>query len=183
MSWLKEMVGQLSLEFPVRNKRISDLALQLETSGKEIIERLTLVQNDLNKDQAKMRHIIGIERWGQRRLRGFLGDEPSNEEYNSYCPEGDYRLQELVELFREARAKTVYLAIQLEALFVSEAKVAGKLNDKRTENGIMSSDSNNLASNNKLTSAIKHNEFGPLTPRGWLRYLEMHARMESKSIK
>lgn len=183
MSWIKGMMGQLSLEFPVRKKNISDLALQLESSGKEIIERLASVPSDSTEHQAKMRHIIGIERWGQSRLRGFLGNNPPDEEYDEYCPEDGHELIELIELFREARAKTVYLAIQIEAVFVNAAKVTGKLIDKQAESKATSMDNQSSADNYKVIYAVDHNEFGPLTPRGWLRYLEMHARMESKSIK
>ena len=29
---------------------------------------------------------------------------------------------------------------------------------------------------------VRHNDYGPLTVRGWLRYLDIHASMESKKI-
>ncbi len=30
---------------------------------------------------------------------------------------------------------------------------------------------------------VPHNQFGPLTVRSWLRYLDMHANMEAKKLK
>jgi hypothetical protein len=30
---------------------------------------------------------------------------------------------------------------------------------------------------------VPHNQFGPLTMRSWLRYLDMHANMEAKKLK
>lgn len=193
MSWFKEMMGQLSLEFPVRNKNISELAAQLESSGKEIVNRINAAQPDSEENQAQMRHIIGIERWGHRRLRGFLGSVPPEDEYDEYCPESGLDLMEQIALFREARAKTVYLGIQIESLFVEAAKAAPikaeavltieAADAHPTEVNHSGSDNLESNTNNSVPYTVRHNEFGPLTPRGWLRYLEMHARMESKRIK
>lgn len=182
MGWFKGIMGQLSLEYPVRNKNISDLAAHLEISGNDIIEYIASAQIDSDENQAKMRHIIGIERWGQRRLRGFLGDIPPDEEYDAYCPESGYSLKEQLELFRDARAKTVYLAIQIEAAFVNAAMAIGMPTDNGAESEAMDESDQRMAKKHEIVRSVEHNEYGPLTPRGWLRYLEMHARMESKSI-
>ena len=39
--------------------------------------------------------------------------------------------------------------------------------------------------NQAVTSDVKvpHNQFGPLTARSWLRYLDMHANMEAKKLR
>jgi hypothetical protein len=39
--------------------------------------------------------------------------------------------------------------------------------------------------NQAVTSGVKvpHNQFGPLTMRSWLRYLDIHANMEAKKLK
>lgn len=195
MGWLQEAMGHLSLEFLVRNKAISELTAELEVSGKEIIQRISHAQVGSEVNQAKMRHIIGIERWGQSRLRGFLGGTPVDDEYDDYCPDIGPDLAELIELFKEARTKNVHLGIQIESLFVNaakEAQVSKPLDDiaeydeeLSDEEGReeRSSPEKNSPEKRAIVYTVNHNEFGPLSPRGWLRYLELHARMESKSIK
>lgn len=186
MGWLKNVMSQLALEFPVRNKNISELAALLEISGKEIKGKLATAQNDSADNQEQMRHIIGIERWGQPRLRGFLGDAAPHDEHDDYLPETGADLRELLALFQEARAKTVYLAIQIESHFVHAVRQQSKEAAEAAEQDSAQAkptQSGKDAPQPGLVYTINHNEFGPLTPRGWLRYLEMHARMESRAIK
>jgi hypothetical protein len=62
-------------------------------------------------------------------------------------------VEEQREFFRQTRAATVALVDQL---------AAAKLSD----------DARSL-----------HNDYGPLSVRGWLSYLDMHANLESKKIR
>lgn len=198
MGWFKNTLSQLSLEFPVRNKNISELASLLETSGGEIIDRLSAAQTDSASNQEKMRHIIGIERWGQQRLRGFLGNKPPVDEHDAYLPKPGADLAELLSLFKEARAKTIYLGIRIETRLVKTVRQQpdedAKANDAKADDvkdeNVKDEDAKDDAKKSgkdapqpETVCTIAHNEFGPLTPRGWLRYLELHARLESRSIK
>jgi hypothetical protein len=100
-----------------------------------------------------LRHITGIERWGQRRLQILLGEPPIADEYDGYRPGTDLTLDEQRALFRETRTATLALIDQLQAAGVGDDATA------------------------------PHNDFGPLTVRGWLRYLDMHANLESKKLR
>jgi len=43
--------------------------------------------------------VIGIERWGQRRLRMLLGEPPVSDEYDSYRPGEDLSMPALRDAF------------------------------------------------------------------------------------
>ena len=40
-----------------------------------------------------------------------------------------------------------------------------------------------LGQTNVADVKVPHNQFGPLSVRSWLRYLEMHANLEAKKLK
>lgn len=98
-------------------------------------------------------HVIGIERWGQSRLRVFLGDELVMDEYDGYRPPAEDGVAAMIPLFEETRAETIRLA---EAL--AEADIPD-------------------------TQSVPHNCMGGLTTRGWLAYLDSHATRESSRMK
>ena len=100
-----------------------------------------------------LRHIAGIERWGQSRLRVFVGAPFVRDEYDGYQPGTTLSLDEQRAFFRTTRQETIALAQTLAA-----AKIAD-------------------------TATVVHNDLGPLTARGWLCYLEMHARFEMKKLR
>lgn len=149
---LKKLGVQLLLERPARKASLPDLAQRLEESGYKISARLkTLPESDRNR--IVLRHIIGIERWGQRRLRTAFGEPFLNEEYDGYKPDKSTAWERLQTEFAETRRHTVTLIHDL-----NEAKV-------------------------NTNRKIPHNSYGDLTLRGWIRYLEVHAGFESKKIK
>jgi len=98
-------------------------------------------------------HITGIERWGQSRLRSLLGGPLLQDEYNGYRPAKDIAWDALIEEFRATRAETVDLAHALAIAAVDP------------------------------TATIPHNDFGPITVRAWLRYLQTHASREILQIR
>jgi hypothetical protein len=109
---------------------------------------------DTEKNKAQMRHIIGIERWGQSRLRTLLG-EPllTREEYDNYAPADSLSMAELGETFAETRERLLGLIGELENAGISPTKT------------------------------IPHNQMGNMTLRSWLYYLNFHATNEARQIK
>ncbi len=99
------------------------------------------------------RHIIGIERWSQSRLRLFLGGELVMDEYDTYQPAADLDMAALTEQFVETRRVTVELAQK-----ISDAGVT----DDQT---------------------VLHNDMGDVSARTWLAYIRGHAQQESKRLK
>ncbi len=102
---------------------------------------------------ALLRHIVGIERWGQRRLRSALGEPQTSDEMDGYLPPTSVEHGELCALIQQTRAETISIIRT-----IAEAQIAP-------------------------TMRLRHNSFGPLTVAGWLRYLAMHAEMESWKLR
>ncbi len=61
-------IFRMSIEFQIRNKSLDQLMARAEASGKTILTRLAN-KADTPQNRKKLRHIIGIERWGQSRLK------------------------------------------------------------------------------------------------------------------
>ncbi len=142
----------LFLERPARKRDYAYFAGRLEASGKELEARFAAAA-DSAENRRQLRHIVGLERWGQRRLRTALGEPPIQDEMDQYAPPLGQNLLDLRAAFAATRRETVVLVRQLEARGVPPAWI------------------------------IPHNEFGPLTLRAWLRYLDLHASLEGKRIK
>ena len=143
--------GWIALELPARRKTLPDLADQLQTSGVAIEIKLETRANNEN-NRRLLNHIIGIERWGQSRLRVALGAPFVADEYNGYRPARETGWAELRRMFGETRAQTLEIAQELAAAGLDDARVL-------------------------------HNQWGELSPRAWLRYLNMHANMESDKLQ
>lgn len=145
-------VAGLLLEKPTRGKSYTELSQQLEETGQRIEARLSGKRySEFN--HRVLTHIIGIERWGQSRLRVFLGNPFVQDEYNGYRPARDVPWDELVGQFTTTRSETVALACSLnDASVAPDAKVL-------------------------------HNQYGPLSARAWLRYLETHASREIMQVR
>ena len=142
------------LEWPAAGKSYAQWAATLEQSGRQIDARAAAAKDPVAA-QKLLRHISGMERWGQNRLRVFLGAPFVRDEYDGYRPGVNLSLDQQRAAFQETRAETVDLARQLAAA------AAGAL----------------------ATVKVEHNQFGPLSARGWLRYLDMHANLESKKFR
>ncbi|MGL4650942.1 MAG: DinB family protein, partial [Caldilineaceae bacterium] len=105
------------------------------------------------KGAAQFRHVIGIERWAQSRLRVLLGEPLRQDECDGYMPEASLGVAQLREVMRSTRSETVALARSLAAADVS------------------------------LEATVPHNDFGPLTARGWLAYVNDHGTREAMRIR
>lgn len=145
-------IASLILERPARKKTLTEFIAQLEASGGAIAARAAQAADTLgNREQ--LAHIAGIERWGQRRLRVFLGEPYVQDEYNGYRPAADLNYAQLQDFFRTTRQETVQIVRH-----IAEAKVPD-------------------------AATVPHNFVGKLSVRAWLRYLDMHASTESKRIR
>lgn len=149
---LKRQVVDLMVERPGRKKDYAAWIAALEASGRAIEARAA--KGKYPELTAKvLRHISGIERWGQSRLRVFLGAPFVHDEYDNYRPGEGLTADEQRAFFCSTREETIRLAQQVRA-----AGLAG-------------------------TETVLHNSFGPLTARGWLSYLESHAKREAYRIR
>jgi hypothetical protein len=143
---------QLTIEWPVRKLTIQELITQLEQFAKQFSGRLEFY-SDTQENRNQLSHMIGIERWGQRRLRVALGEPFLPEEYDHYRPSPERTWDELKIDWAVTRQSTVALAHDI-------AQASPDPDFK-----------------------VLHNLYGPLSIKGWLRYLDVHASSEGKRIK
>ncbi|NDJ60702.1 MAG: DinB family protein [Chloroflexi bacterium] len=144
--------GKLLME-PPASQTIAEQVAALEASGRTIRERADQ-RGDSTANRSTLGHVIGIERWGQRRICLALGEACDvGEEYDGYRPPLDTEWEALKQMFNDTRAETVRIARQIE------------------DSGV------------RPTFTIRHNTFGPLTVRGWLRYLNVHSSAESRRLR
>lgn len=148
---IQGVVVGVVVERPAAGKSYAQWIAALEKSGQTVDARAAA--KDPVAGQKLLRHITGIERWGQSRLRVFLGAPFVRDEYDGYQPGKEMSLDQQRAAFRETRAETLDLARQIEAAGIP------------------------------ATAKVEHNQIGPLSARGWLRYLEMHGSMEIKKLR
>lgn len=141
----------LFLEWPVRRKTAHQMAETLARSGAALQHRFVKMA-DSTRNRQVLNHIIGIERWGQNRMRVALGEALVRDEYNGYRPARETDWATLQQQFTETRTQTVALAHDLDKAGVTTRK-------------------------------ILHNRYGEISVMGWLRYLNIHANMESQKMK
>jgi hypothetical protein len=152
ITFLMHWGAQLVIERPVRELTLQNLFTQLDESRKQMDEKLASC-SDTSSNKRQLTHIIGIERWGQRRLRVALGEPFLSEEYDHYRPSNERTWDELKTEWENTRQVTLKLVNQL---------IQANLPD-----GIK----------------VAHNQYGPLSIKAWLRYLDVHASSEGKRIK
>ncbi|CAM3581560.1 DinB family protein [Deinococcus frigens] len=150
---VKEFVVSRVLEAPAGRSSYTDLGQGLERGGIALAGRAARAA-DTPANCEVLSHIIGIERWGQNRLRVALGRRLyESDDYQSYRPAPQTGLAELRNLLSQTRSGTVDLARQLHA--------------NPPEDG----------------ATVGHNGLGPLTAKAWLRYLTQHADLESRRLR
>lgn len=149
---LQKLMTSLFLERPGKKWTMSAWGEKLSASGETLSQKLDKLSNS-EQNRRVLSHIIGIEQWGQSRLRVGLGEPFKQDEYDNYRPSKNRSWEQLKTEFRIARRKTVALAEELDNSQINQsAKVA-------------------------------HNQYGDLTLGAWLRYLDVHANLESKRLK
>ena len=147
---LSHFAGRVFFDRPARKLSLAEHAAELRRSGEEIGGRLARAPGG-EKQRAALRHVIGIEKWAQSRLRVFLGDAFVSAGHRVHLPPEGTPWAELVGQFGESRAETVAIADRLAVE-----------NPSRT---------------------VSHNQFGELSPHGWLRYANGHALRELRGLK
>ena len=145
------MIFRLYFTWQSRNKSLNELISQSEASGKTIWDDLK-DKSDTPANREKLRHIIGIERWGQRRLKTLLGEPPLTDEYNGYQPAESLDFKALRAEFKSTRAETAKLLRTLQKKGLAK------------------------------TGQAYHNSMGEIPITVWAGYLTMHANMEYKRI-
>ena len=103
------LVGRLYFDRPARKLPLRDHAQRLRTSGEAVQERLRGMQ-PTERHREVLRHVVGIERWGQRRLRSFLGEPFVLDGHGPYRPASGASWEELLGEFADTRAETVRMA-------------------------------------------------------------------------
>ena len=150
---LKEFVVANVLEKPAGRSSFTDLGQSLERAGTHLARRAAGAA-DTPENREILAHIIGIERWGQSRIQVALGQrEFERDEYAAYRPAPGASLGQLQSLLVQTRTRTVDLARQLHQRPPHDDFV------------------------------VEHNGLGPLTAKGWLRYLTQHADLESRKLR
>ena len=147
---IMQAAAGIFIERPGKARSLDEWQHALAASGEAIDQRAGAAKDPVQASIV-LRHISGIERWGQRRLQVFLGAPAISDEYDGYRPGTDLTLDEQRALFRQTRSATLALVDALKAA-------------------------------TGAPDTVTHNDYGPLTVRGWLRYLDIHASLESKKI-
>lgn len=125
---------------------------RMQQSGEKLVSKMRAAPtNGMTLERA--RHIIGIERWGQARLKAFLGGPVLHDEYDGYRPDDLNTLPQLADAMANTRAETLRL---IEVLKAAGASAGGK---------------------------VAHNELGEIDARSWLVYLDDHATREGMVIR
>lgn len=148
ISFLFKTVFQLQ----IRNKSLTDLLVAAQAEG-TTLSALIANKPDTPANRQQLRHIIGIERWGQSRLQTIVGGPALQDEYDGYRPAETLDFAALRQEFTATRAATVALVQQIQQRGLAE------------------------------TGRAHHNGMGDVSVAIWLRYLTMHAGMEAKRIK
>lgn len=150
---VKEFVISRVLEAPAGRSSYTDLGQGLERGGLTLAGRAGRAA-DTPANRELLSHIIGIERWGQSRLRVALGERTfERDTYQGYRPAEGTSLQDLRNLLSQTRSGTVDLARKLHARPPQD------------------------------DATVEHNSLGPLTAKAWLRYLTQHADIESRRLR
>lgn len=151
-NWLRSAVSGLFLERPAQKLTLTDHADRLAAAG-EKLRRQFAAARGTDTNRAILRHIIGIERWGQRRLQVALGEPLIMDEYDNYCPDEATEWNALRIEFDDTRQATLVVIEELVETPPDE------------------------------TLTVPHNQYGKLSVYGWLHYLRTHANLEAKRLQ
>lgn len=150
---LKDFVISQVIEKPAGRSSFTDLAQDLERGAHYLISRAAKAL-DSEHNRELLAHIIGIERWGQSRLEVALEKRLLvMDEYHTYRPSTSLSVTALTKELEQTRARTTELAQELHHHPPHDDFV------------------------------VEHNGLGPLTAKGWLRYLTQHADLESRKLR
>lgn len=152
MSAIRQFFGDLFLRRPARRRSLAEHLAALDKGGGALLRRAARA-TPRAENRAALRHIIGIERWGQRRLATILGEPPADDEYDGYQPDAALDWPALRQELARTRLETIALGRRIDARGIGDAPT------------------------------VRHNDAGMLNARAWLHYLHLHARIESFRIR
>ena len=152
MSRVRDRLVEVALRRPARRQTYAEHLAALDKGGSALLQRMSkAAPTGQNCDQ--LRHIIGIERWGQRRLATILGDPALDDDYDGYRPAASLDWLSLRQELAQTRRQTIALVRKIAARGISD----------------------------ELTA--RHNTAGELNAREWLQYLRVHSRVEALGIR
>lgn len=108
---LQHACAALAIETPARWTGMDRLIKVLDTSGQSLEKHMHTVKGRAINQNA-LAHIIGIERWAQRRLCVVLGEALCEDSFATSYP-GAQSWTQLVEIFHLTRKETVSLGKSL----------------------------------------------------------------------
>ena len=111
LSRIRQIVMEFIIELPARMIGIDRVIRGLEKNGQAIEKRIATANDRANNREA-LAHVIGIERWGQQRLRVALGEPLVVDEYDAYRPESE-DWPGLITSFHATRQSTISLSKSL----------------------------------------------------------------------
>jgi hypothetical protein len=151
-NWIQSAVTGLLMERPAQKLTLAEHITQLAETGEALAYHYSQCP-DTEANRTQLAHVITIERWGQDRLRAFLGEPLPDNTSDAYRPAADMTWHDLQDEFTAVREATLALTQQ----------IAGHETDD--------------------TKTVLHDQYGKLTVRGWVHYLNTHANLESKRIR
>ena len=152
MNPISQLLTWFFADRPTTGKSLPDIAQMLQASARQVDDRIAAAA-DTPGSRFRLGHIIGIERWGARRLRVALGEPLEMDEMNGYMPNESTPLGIMRQDFADTRRATVALVHELEKRRVDPNKT------------------------------VPHNQFGDYSVRQWLGYIYSHAGWDSRRLK
>lgn len=143
---------KLQTTWAARGQSWNELIAHLENGPRALSVQVARAK-DSQLNRRQLRHITGIERWGQQRLRTLLGEPYTRDEYDGYQPDDSLPVPDLWDAFTTTRRETIALARLLQSKGVS------------------------------LRATAPHNDAGDLSVGAWLVYLRQHAAREGMVIR
>jgi hypothetical protein len=131
---------------------LAQLADHLEENASLLAKHLRTAR-DSDANRAQLRRVIGVERWGQTRLKVFLGEALVDDTPDDHRPLEHLDWDMLTAQFWATRKDTVALARQLADAGIADA------------------------------ATVPHPDHGRMTARAWLDHLYANARKAIKRIR
>ena len=97
-----------------QGRSLEDVSAELEASGKRATQQL-IDSMPSKKNYQLLRHVVGIERWGQSRLKVMLGEPLTLDDYDGYRPTQGMSWNELQDAFEATREETLQIIEELSA--------------------------------------------------------------------
>lgn len=119
---LFEPVADFALGRSTRNQSLDQIADSMAAAG-QTLELIFGAATDSDVNRRLISHIVGIERWGQQRLRAALGEPLVIDDYDGYRPSRAATLPELQADFAATRRDTVALTRDLNAAGAAAVKL------------------------------------------------------------